>query len=210
MNLMDALNWRYAVKKYTQQKVSNENVDQILRAIALSASSAGIQPYRVFVINNDRIRQKLAKDSFNAQITEASHLIAFAAFDAISKEHITDFIRFMASERELPEAALAEYKNALEQHLLTRTDEENFIWSSQQAYIALGTGLIAAAEAKIDATPMEGFNSGALDELLNLKEKGLKSVLLLALGYRDAQEDFLANQKKVRLPLSELVTEITE
>lgn len=208
MNLIDTLNWRYAVKKYTSQKVSNENVDQILKAIALSASSAGIQPYRVFVINNNQIRQKLAKDSFNAQIMEASHLIAFAAFDSITKEHISDFIQFMANERGLPETALVEYKNSLENHLLTRTNQENFIWSSQQAYIALGTGLIAAANAKVDATPMEGFHSETLDELLNLKEKGLKSVLLLALGYRDSENDFLANQKKIRLPLTELISEI--
>lgn len=208
MNLIEMLNWRYAVKKYTSQKVSNENVDQILEAISLSASSAGIQPYRVFTINNKQIREKLAKDSFNAQITEASHLIAFAAFDSISKEQISDFIQFMASERGLPETALAEYKKSLENHLLTKTDEENFIWSSQQAYIALGTGLIAAASAKVDATPMEGFDSEKLDELLNLKEKGLKSVLLLSLGYRDTENDFLANQKKVRLPLTKLITEI--
>lgn len=208
MNLIDTLNWRYAVKKYTSQKVTNENLDQILKAISLSASSAGIQPYRVFTINNKQIRKTLAKDSFNAQIADASHLIAFAAFDSLSKEHISDFIQFMASERGLPETALEDYKKSLENHLLTKTDKEIFIWSSQQAYIALGTGLIAAASTKVDATPMEGFNSETLDELLNLKEKGLKSVLLLALGYRDTENDFLANQKKVRLPLTKLITEI--
>lgn len=154
------------------------------------------------------MRQELARDSFNAQITEASHLIAFAAFDTVTKEQIADFIRFMASERGLPESYLEDYKNKLEANFLSKTDQENFIWSSQQAYIALGTALIAAADAQVDATPMEGFNSQKLDELLKLSEKGLKSVLLLSLGYRDAEEDFLANQKKVRLPLSELVTNI--
>lgn len=167
-----------------------------------------MQPYRVFVINNEHVRQELAEDSFNAQITEASHLVAFAAFTTITKEYIASFIEFMAKERGLPEDAFEACKNSLEQHILARTDEENYIWSSQQAYIALGTGLIAAAYAKVDATPMEGFNSEKLDKLLNLREKGLKSVLLLALGYRDAEQDFLANQKKVRLPLSELVSEI--
>ncbi len=179
-----------------------------MKAISLTASSTGIQPYRIFVINKNQIRKKIAEDSFNAQITDASHLIVFAAFDTITKEHISDFIRFTANERGLPETALAEYKKSLMNNLLTKTDEENFIWSSRQAYIALGTGLIAAADAKVDATPMEGFNSEKLDVLLNLKEKGLKSVLLLALGYRDTENDFLAKKKKVRLPLNELVTEI--
>ncbi|WP_422083796.1 NAD(P)H-dependent oxidoreductase [Ulvibacterium sp.] len=208
MDLIEVLNWRYAVKKYNGQKVSDDKLHRILKAIALSASSSGIQPYRVFVINDNRVRQELAKDSFNSQIKEAPHLIAFAAFNLITKEHIADFIRFMAKERGLPESHLEDYKNKLELHLLTRTNEENFIWSSQQAYIALGTGLIAAADAKVDATPMEGFNREKLDELLGLRKKGLKSVLLLALGYRDTEKDFLANQKKVRLPLNELVTEI--
>ncbi len=208
MDLINTLNWRYAVKKYDGQKVPQEKLERILEAIGLTATSAGIQPYRLFVINNDQVRQQLARDSFNTQITEASHLIAFTAFETITKEHISDFITFMAKERELPETALDSYKNSLEQHILARTDHENFIWSSQQAYIALGTGMIAAADAKVDATPMEGFDSEKLDTLLNLREKGLKSVLLLALGYRDAEKDFLAHQKKVRLPLNELVTQI--
>nr|WP_299383413.1 nitroreductase family protein [Allomuricauda sp.] len=208
MNLIETMNWRYAVKKYNPQKVPAEKVNEILEAIGLTATSAGIQPYRLFVIHNAEIRKVLASDSFNTQITEASHLIAFAAFDSISKEQIADLVHFMAKERELPELALEPYKKSLEQYILSRTDHENFIWSSQQAYIALGTALIAAANAKVDATPMEGFNSEKLDELLLLKEKGLKSVLLLALGYRDAEKDILAHQKKVRLPLEKLVTQI--
>ncbi|UJH66669.1 NAD(P)H-dependent oxidoreductase [Allomuricauda sp. SCSIO 65647] len=208
MDLIDTLNWRYAVKKYDEQKVPKKKIDQILKAISLTATSAGLQPYRLFVINNEQVRWQLARDSFNAQITEASHLIAFAAFETITKEQITEFIAFMAKERGLPETTLDSYKSSLEQHILARTDHENFIWSSQQAYIALGTGMIAAANAEVDATPMEGFNPEKLDRLLNLREKGLKSVLLLALGYRDAEKDFLANQKKVRLPLKELVTHI--
>lgn len=208
MDLIEVLNWRYAVKKFNQEKVSDEKVKQILEAIGLSASSTGIQPYRIFVIKNTKIREELGKDSFNPQITEASHLIAFAAFDSVTKERIANLIWLMANERGVPETDLEDYKNTLELHLLARTDEENFIWSSKQAYIALGTGLIAASNLKVDATPMEGFNADKLDDLLNLKDKGLKSVLLLALGYRDTENDFLANQKKVRLPISDLMTEI--
>ncbi|MCG6188493.1 nitroreductase family protein [Maribellus maritimus] len=208
MDLINVLNWRYAVKKFNKEKVSEKNVSQIISAISLSASSTGIQPYRIFVISNKDIRQELAKESFNPQITEASHLLAFAAFDSVTKERIANLIQLMASERGIPEDNLEDYKNTLEFHLLGRTNEENFIWSSKQAYIALGTGLIAAANLKVDATPMEGFNTEKLDDLLNLKEQGLRSVLLMALGYRDAEKDFLANQKKVRLPISDLVVEI--
>lgn len=208
MNLTEALNWRYAAKKYSGELVPEDKITKILEATALTASSIGIQPYRIFVINNTEIRQELGKDSFNSQIIEASHLIAFAAFDTVTKEHIDALIQLMAKERGILDSDLADFQSSIEGYLLARTPEENFIWSTKQAYIALGTALIAAADLKVDTTPMEGFDSERLDALLNLKEKGLKSVVLLALGYRDEKADYLANQKKVRLPLKEFVTVI--
>lgn len=208
MDLIEVMNWRYAVKKFNNKKVSDEKIAQIIDATALSASSIGLQPYRLFLIKDEAIRQELANDSFNKQIVESSHLLAFAAFDSISQERINDLIRLMAETRGIAESALADFKSTISSYLLARTDEENFIWSTRQAYIALGTALIAAANLQVDTTPMEGFNGDKLDELLNLKEKGLKSVVLLSLGYRDAENDYLVNQKKVRLPKDELVTEV--
>lgn len=208
MNLIETLHWRYAVKKFSNQKVSEENLNHILKATALSASSTGLQPYRLFVIDDPEIREDLAKDSFNAQIREASHLIAFTAFTGVSEDHIDHYMEFTAKERGVPAEALEPFKNSLKAGLLSRTDEENYQWAARQAYIALGTALIAAADVKVDATPMEGFNSDKLDDLLQLTEKGLKSVVLLALGYRDAANDFLSNQKKVRLPLEEFVKKV--
>ncbi|KEO75590.1 NAD(P)H-dependent oxidoreductase [Anditalea andensis] len=208
MDLIEVMNWRYAVKKFSKVKVTEEKINRIIDAVALSASSTGLQPYRIILIKNKAIREELAKDSFNKQIAESSHLMVFAAFDSITKERIQDLIKLMAETRGVAEADLADYKHSLEGGLLSRTDEDNFIWSSRQAYIALGTALIAAANLQVDTTPMEGFNNEKLDELLNLKEAGLKSVVLLSLGYRDAENDFLVNQKKVRLPKSELVREI--
>lgn len=208
MNLTEALNWRYAVKKYTDEKVSEDKIEEILKATLLTASSVGIQPYRIINISNKDIREKLAENSFNKQINEASHLFAFAAFETITKSQIHDLISLMASERQLPEATFEDYKVNLENYLLARTDEENFTWATKQAYIALGTALVAAADLKVDTTPMEGFDASLLDELLNLKEQGLKSVVLLSLGYRDSENDFLANQKKVRLPLEEFVINV--
>lgn len=203
MNLTDVLNWRYATKKFSNKKIAETDVKEIIQAINLSASSTGIQPYRVFNIKDQSIREQLNEVSFNSQIAESSHLIAFAAFDSISKDIIDKFIQFTAETRGVPADALKEYQGMMEGFLLNLSDDEAFNWSAKQAYIGLGTALIAAANLKIDSTPMEGFNAPKLDELLNLKEQGLKSVVLLSLGYRDAENDFLANAKKVRLPFNE-------
>ena len=207
MKLIEDLNWRYATKKYSTHKVSEDDLEKIIDAINLSASSTGIQTYRLFVIENPEMRKELGSDSFNPQIVEASHLLLFAAFDSISQETIDNYIQLVAKVREMPVEDLAGFKSALGA-LLTRTDDENFIWSAKQAYIALGTGLIAAAALHIDATPMEGFNTEKFDEVLGLKEKGLKSVVLLALGYRDEENDKYAKLKKVRVPKEEFVTRI--
>ena len=207
MKLIEDLNWRYATKKYSTQKVNGEDLEKIIDAINLSASSTGMQTYRLFVIENPEMRKELGSDSFNPQIVEASHLLLFAAFDSISQETIDNYIRLVAKVREMPVEDLAGFKSALGA-LLTRTDDENFIWSAKQAYIALGTGLIAAAALHVDATPMEGFNTEKFDEVLGLKEKGLKSVVLLALGYRDEENDKYAKLKKVRVPKEEFVTRI--
>jgi nitroreductase/dihydropteridine reductase len=206
MNTIDNLEWRYATKKFNDQKVSSADLNKILKAINLSASSTGLQPYRVFVVENEALRKQLAEGSFNAQIAESSHLLVFAAFDKITQEHIDTFISYLASERNIPEEALEDYKAALVGGLLSRSDEENAAWAARQAYIALGTALIAAAELKIDSTPMEGFDAAKFDSLLGLTPRGLKSVVALSLGYRDAENDPYATLKKVRLPLSEFAT----
>ena len=207
MKLIEDLNWRYATKKYSTQKVNGDDLEKIIDAINLSASSTGIQTYRLFVIENPEMRKELGSDSFNPQIVEASHLLLFAAFDSISQEAIDNYIRLVAKVRDMRVEDLADFKSKLG-GLLLRTDDENFIWSAKQAYIALGTGLIAAANLQIDATPMEGFNAEKFDEILGLKEKGLKSVVLLALGYRDEENDKYAKLKKVRVPKEEFVIRI--
>lgn len=207
MNLTEVMNWRYATKKFSNKKVSADDLCKIIETISLSASSAGMQTYRLFVIESPEIRKDLGSDSFNPQIVDASHLLLFAAYESISQQTIDDYIQYVAKVRAIPVEQLADFKKALGVILL-RTDEENFIWSAKQAYIALGTGLIAAASLHIDATPMEGFNAEKLDQVLGLKAKGLKSVVLLALGYRDEEKDFLAKLKKVRIPLEEFTTVI--
>lgn len=206
MKLIDDLKWRYATKKFSDKKVSDEDLEQLLEAIHLSASSIGMQTYRVFVIDNPDLKKELGDGSFNTQIAESSHLLVIAAFTSIDQEIIDNYIQFVASERGTPIEELDEFKNTISSYLLARTDSENFIWSTKQAYIALGTGLIAAASLKIDTTPMEGFDAERFDRILGLKEKNLSSVVLLALGYRDEEKDWNAALKKVRLPLNELTT----
>jgi nitroreductase/dihydropteridine reductase len=206
MNIIENLAWRYATKKFSNEKVLADDLAKILEATNLSASSTGLQPYRIVVIENDALRKELAEGSFNAQISESSHLLVFAAFDKVTADHIGAYIAHIASERGIPVETLADFKAALIGGLLSRSDEENSAWAARQAYIALGTALIAAAELKIDSTPMEGFDTTKFDALLGLPEKGLKSVVALAIGYRDQTNDHFATLKKVRLPLADFAT----
>ncbi|NQD69322.1 NAD(P)H-dependent oxidoreductase [Sphingobacterium shayense] len=203
MELINHLKWRYAAKKYTTEKVSDEKINQILEAINLTASSCGIQPYRVKVISSSEIRANLGVGSFNGQILNSSHLLVFAAFNEISNAYIEEYIEMAEKQRELPAGGMDGLKDMLISYFSTRTSVENAIWASKQAYIGLGTALIAAAELKVDATPMEGFDAQRFNEILGLEEQGLHPTVILSLGYRDVESDVLANMKKIRLPLEE-------
>ena len=209
MKLIDDLKWRYATKKFSNKKIANDDLVKIIEAINLSASSIGMQTYRLFVIDNQVLKKELGEGSFNSQIAESSHLLVFAAFDSINQDTINNYIEFVAKGRKTPVEDLIDFKKTISDYLLSRTDDENFIWSAKQAYIGLGTALIAAATLKIDSTPMEGFDADKFDELLGLKEKKLKSVVILALGYRDEENDYLANLKKVRLPIEVFSTKVS-
>lgn len=203
METITHLKWRYATKKYSQEKVSGDKVQQILEAVNLSASSCGIQPYRIFVISNQELKARLAEGSFNGQIAESSHLLVFAAFNMITTEYIEEYISMAERQRNLPSGAMSDMKNMMVNYFAGNSDEANAIWAEKQAYIGLGTALIAAAELQVDSTPMEGFDPQQFDTLLGLQEKGLHTAVILSLGYRDAANDFLAGMLKVRLPLDE-------
>jgi nitroreductase len=200
MDILSLLNWRYAAKRMTGKKIPQEKIEVILESIRLSASSIGLQPYRVIVIEDSGLLEQIKPIANNqAQITEASHLLVFAAWDNVTEDRVDDYMNLIARERNVSLESLGAMKNYLSA-LTKNSAEQNFNWAARQAYIALGTGLIAAASQEVDATPMEGFNAPALDELLGLAEKGLKSVSILPLGYRDAEQDWLAKQPKVRTP----------
>lgn len=206
MELIENLNWRYAVKRMTGAKVPEQQIDKILEATRLSASSVGLQPYKIIVVEDEALRKQLLPAAFNQpQITEASHLLVFAAYDNITAAHIDEYMNLHSKVKNVTVESLSAFKDKLSGMILSKTAEVNFNWAARQAYIALGTAIIAAAEQKIDATPMEGFNPAAFDEILGLPALGLKSVAILALGYRDAANDFLANAPKVRKEMKDLV-----
>lgn len=198
MELLNALEWRYASKKMNGKTVPEEKVEKILEAIRLAPSSIGLQPYSVMVITDPELKQQILPIANNQQqMVDSSHLLVFAAWDKITPERVEDFIQLNATTRNVSTGSLSALRGYLD-NISKRSDEENFEWAARQTYIAFATGIAAAAEERVDATPMEGFNNAALDELLGLKEKGLKSLTLLPLGYREKEKDWLVNLPKVR------------
>ncbi|WP_419800497.1 nitroreductase family protein [Mucilaginibacter sp.] len=209
MSLLQDLNWRYATKRMNGQKVPQEKLDYILEAIRLSATSYGLQPFSVLVIESEELRKKIQPVAYNQpQIFEASHLLVFAAWNDVTEAHITAYINNIAETRGIPVDALQGFHNTIAGTIERLTQEQRFNWSAKQAYIALGTGLAAAAEQKVDATPMEGFDALGMDVLLDLQDRGLRSVAIMPLGYRDEANDQLANAKKVRRAKKDLFIEM--
>ena len=208
MSLIDKLKWRYATKKMDSTKVvPAEKVEQILEAVRLTASSSGLQPYELIVITNKELREKIKAIANNqSQITDCSHLVVFAAWDHYTEQRINDAFDMTEQVRNFKNDAGVAYRQMLLKNYPARDPELNFTHTAKQAYIGLGTALIAAAEAEVDATPMEGFDPKALDEILDLKAKGLRSVVILPLGYRKADEDWLVNLKKVRRPKESFIS----
>jgi nitroreductase / dihydropteridine reductase len=209
MNLIDLMKWRYATKKMDPSKVVPEDkVERILEATRLTASSSGLQPYDVLVVTNPELRQQIQAAANNqAQITEGSHVLVFAAWDDYTPERITAMFDLMAKERGGYSDAAIAYRDRLLQTAPARGAQANFEHAARQAYIGLGTAMIAAAAEGVDATPMEGFVPAKVDEILGLKAKGLRSVILLPLGYRESGKDWLEKLPKVRRALSDWLTE---
>ena len=209
MELLEALHWRYATKKMNGQSVSQEKVNAILEAAHLAPTSSGLQPFEIIVVTNAELKNKIKPiANGQTQITDCSHLLIFAAWDNYTAERINEVFSRTVAERGLPAGSMDDYKNRLATRITSQTAEQNFAHAARQVYIGFGMAIAAAAELKIDATPMEGFDNAALDELLNLKSKGLRSVTLLPLGYRDAENDWLVNLKKVRTPKTRFITEL--
>ncbi len=205
MSIIENLSWRYAVKKMNGNAVSEEKIETLLEAIRLSASGFGLQPYQIFVIQNPELKAKIQPIAYGQpQTVDSSHLLVFAAWNEVTEEKIDSFMNLVAETRGLPLEALAEYRGAIAGSMLGRPKEMQANWAARQVYLAMGTALAAAAELKLDTTPMEGFVPAKLDELLGLEAKGLHSVLMLAIGERDEAGDYMVHAAKVRTPSNEL------
>ncbi len=206
MSLLDALNWRYATKKMNGNAVPQDKVDQILEAARLAPSSSGLQPFKVIAVTDPEVKAALLPHAYNqSQIVDASHVLVFAAWDNYTAEKIDEVFERTNAERGVPAEATAAYVTTLKSMYLNRPANENFEHAARQAYIAFGMAIAEAALLKVDATPMEGFDSAKVDEVLGLKAKNLKSVTILPLGYRDEANDWLVGLKKVRQAKEEFI-----
>jgi len=209
MELLKNLNWRYATKKFdTSKKVSSDDLQKLKEAIQLSVSSYGLQLYKVLIIENPAIREKLKPVSWNqSQITDASHLFVFCNYTDATPEAIDAFIKQTAETRNLDLDRLNGYGGFIKEKLSEKTPEEKTSWLKSQTYLALGNLLNACAELKIDACPMEGFEPEAYNKILGLNEQGLNAVVIAPIGYRH-KEDHTLGAKKVRKRLDLLFQEI--
>jgi len=210
MELSEAFEWRYATKKFDPTKKVDESfVKKIVDAAWLAPTSSGLQPFELFVITNQELKEKFVSASFGQNMpAECSHLLVFAAWDNYTIERIRSVFDYTAKERNQPADRYDAYIERLKAIFFNRPAQANFEHAARQAYIAMGFAMAQAATLKVDSVPMEGFSPDEVDGILQLKDKGLKSVLLLPLGYRDESGDWLLPQKKVRRPINEFLTEI--
>jgi len=203
---IDNLNWRYATKKFDPtKKLTQEQLDGLLEAMRLSASSFGLQPYKFFVITNPALREKIKEHAWGQpQIGDASHVIAFCAYRTIDEAFVDSYIQRIADVRGMTPENLKDFRAMMIGSVQGRSPAELAAWTKCQTYIALGFLLSAAAQHKIDACPMEGFDPVHVDTDLDLAGKNLTTVALCAVGFR-ATDDSTASYKKVRFPMEELI-----
>ncbi|WP_312554677.1 nitroreductase family protein [Empedobacter brevis] len=209
MSLIEDLKWRHAVKAYdSAKKVSEENINKIVEAARLAPTSSGLQPFKVIVVKDQQIKERLVAGALNPEcMRDSSHVIIFAAWDRYTADRIDTVYDFTTDERGLPRGRFGSYTDKLKEIYLEQPADLNFAHTARQTYIALGLALAQAAELKIDTTPVEGFDNAVVDEVLNLKEHGLRSVSLMYVGVADSQNDWIAPMKKVRVPKEEFVLE---
>lgn len=198
-------NWRYATKKFdASKKIANQDLETLKEAIQLSTSSYGLQPYKVFIIENQEIREQLKPFSWNqTQITDASHLFVFANIVDVQNEDIDNYVENVIKTRNLKIEEVKGYCDFMKSKIVNLPIEIKSNWTSKQTYLALGNLLNAAAELKIDVTPMEGFESEKYNEILGLDKLGLNASLVATIGYRH-EEDVTQHYPKVRKPIGEL------
>jgi nitroreductase len=209
MELLDKLNWRYAAKAMNGKKVPQEKIDNILEAISLAPTSSGLQPFEVFVITNQKVKEEIRPVAWNQSvITDCSHLLVFAAWDTYTEDRINYMFDLTNEVRGFKNEGWENYRQMLLSSYPQKEADENFNHAAKQAYIAFSQAIAAAAFEGVDSTPLEGFDPEAVDKILGLKEKGLRSCVMLPIGYRETEKDWLVNLQKVRKPKDKLITVI--
>jgi len=210
MTILKDLQWRYATKKMNGNSVPQEKVDYILEAARLAPSSSGLQPYKIIVVTDKVLLEKIKGVAYNqSQIVDCSHLLIWASWDGYTNDRVTAVFNEMMDERNLPHSTMDTYKQTIMDRFENYGREYQAHHAAKQAYISLGMAMAAAAEQKADATPMEGFLEDKLDKLLNLEGTGYTSAVILPLGYRDEANDWLVKMPKYRMPKERFVTEMT-
>ncbi|WP_282051017.1 NAD(P)H-dependent oxidoreductase [Maribacter aquivivus] len=208
-SIVDKLNWRYATKKFdSSKKISKEDLETLLEAARLTASSYGLQPYEIYVIEDTDVRKNLRKASYDQpQITDASYLIVLANKPTFNETMIDDYIANIMAIRGVSKDDLEGFSQTMKSTLLDLPDAHKNTWTSNQAYIVLGNLMTIAAEMEIDTCPMEGFDKAQYNEILGLTDKGLNAAVVLAVGYRSA-DDTTQHYPKVRYSKEQIITHI--
>jgi nitroreductase len=199
MELLESLQWRYATKKMNGEKIPTDKLNTILEATKLAPSSYGLTPYQVIVVEDQELKQQLQGACYGqTQLVDSSAVLVFATWENISEVGVNAYMNEIATQRGISVDMLSDFSNMLNGSIKGMTEEQKQTWAQKQTYIGLGFALVAAATEGVDSTPMEGFVPQQVDEVLGLKDLGLKSSVILTLGYRDAENDYLASLKKVR------------
>lgn len=206
---LESQNWRYATKKFDNtKKISNDDLETLKEAVRLSASSFGLQLYKVFIVENPEVRAKLIAASWGqTQIVDASQIFVFASYTKVDDKDVDLYVENIAATREIALESISGYGDFMKSNIKTRSSEDLNIWTAKQTYIALGNLLAVAAELKIDATPMEGFDPKQYNEILGLDAQNLTAAVICPVGYRSA-EDTTRHYKKVRKSKEDLFTKI--
>lgn len=206
MNTIQSLEWRYATKKFdTNKRISNSKLNTILKAFNLTATSYGLQPVKLVVIDDKEVMQQLVEHSMGQQqVAQASHLLVFCINTKINAKYIKNYFKLVKDVRNTPDEILQPFRDFLINDFKNKPKKQIKDWATKQAYLTMGNLLTVCALEGIDACPMEGFTPKQYDKILGLKTENLKSVLVMPIGYR-ADDDMFATLKKVRKPLSEVV-----
>ena len=199
MELIKSLEWRYATKKMNGDKIPGDKLERILEATRLAPSSYGLTPYQVVVVEDQELKEQLVGACYGqTQLKDSSAVLVFAVWDEITEWAVENYVNDIATKRNIPVEVLNDFKGMMVGTITNMDEEQKTIWAQKQAYIGLGFSLVASALEEVDSTPMEGCVPSKVDEVLGLKVLGLKSTVVLTLGYRDTEGDSLSTMKKVR------------